>query len=268
MRSGKRKIDEVQNFSKLISTFLTKKTLQYKKDTESAAVAQRNKEADRILKLNRSLHALFIPNEFGIIQATISRIESLLEQGANIDYQEEKNKQTILMLATEIQNDQLTNYLLELGANPLVQDKNGNIASSSRYISSISLIRSMLKGYELLFSARHHNLKMLQLIIKQGADIHFRDSKGYTALIISVKESDEKIVEYLLSQNVTIFLELDNGEHVLQFANPKIRSLIIEALNPSVASAVDDASVYDDEEQEEQAEENDYEDNRASPSFS
>ena len=34
IESGKRKIDEVQNFSKLISTFLTKKTLQYKKDTE------------------------------------------------------------------------------------------------------------------------------------------------------------------------------------------------------------------------------------------
>lgn len=195
-----------------------------------ALEARRKKEAeDHILRLNRSLHALFAVGEYGPKQITTREVRGYLDQGAQIDYQGEKGF-TALMLAADNNNEQIVEYLLEQGANPSIKNASNELAS--KLVSKGSPIYFTLKNWELQFAAKTNDLFAARLAYRTGADINFQGPDGYTALMMAVRDKHIEIVRFLLSQNANLSLAADddNTVHALPTSD-EIRVL----LNPAVA---------------------------------
>ena len=144
------------------------------------------------------------------------KIDEYLDSGASIDYQH-PNGFTILMVAADNGNEKAVEYSLNCGANPLLRNYAGKIASD--LVSKNSGIYQILKGYELLFYVMDNDLFNTKLLLTHHETlINFRGRNGYTALLIAVQQNNLKLAEYLLSLNANLSICCDDGKGVLDFA--------------------------------------------------
>ncbi|MDR3478371.1 MAG: ankyrin repeat domain-containing protein [Gammaproteobacteria bacterium] len=180
------------------------KDIENKKNDE---IRKTKEKEDRILKYNLAVKELLSPEKF---TRSINEIEKLFELGASINYQDEEGY-TPLMRAVNAKDDAIAEYLLNEGANPLLQSKYGKKASQLTF--SNSLIYPVLKAYELRFAVATGDLKTVKIVCSVADPTIFinnKDDDGKTPLFIASEKSHSEIVDYLLWKGADYTL-MDNN---------------------------------------------------------
>ena len=136
------------------------------------------------------------------------------------------------MIAVDVQNERIVEYLLNQGANPLVRNRFGELASD--LASRHTKIFQTLKGFELLSATVEDDLYLVRALIQADPTIiDFRGVGGYTALLIAVEQSNEEIVAFLLENGADFNIINDNGDGVLTLAcEESIKSFFYEQDEP------------------------------------
>ena len=154
---------------------------------------------------------------------------------------EELNKE--LIYASKSLGDVSEDYLKELlkkGADINTKDTNGDTVLNSIAISSLSgnddyfeLIAYILKNYKVNINAQNHdgetalslivffgNIKTIDLLLKNGADVNAKDNDGYTILsnaISSVSPNRVNIVKQLINHGANVNY-INSGQSILDIA--------------------------------------------------
>nr|XP_024214301.1 ankyrin-3 [Halyomorpha halys] len=129
-----------------------------------------------------------------------------------------KNKESILHLAVELDNPQLVTLLLENGANVNIADANGttpllkavnnnDIITAKLLIEKKADVNAATKlGYIPLHEAvRNGNHEMVKLLLDSGSTVCKETDQGITPLLISEKYVFREIIEYLFwSNSITV----------------------------------------------------------------
>lgn len=160
------------------------------------------------------------------------KIQQLIEQGADINFQAEIDGYTALMLAVDTDNQRITEYLLTLGANPLLCNHHYEIASQLALRHSPLYL--VLKDYELLFATLSNDLKGVKSIIDDGAIVNFQAPDGYTALIIAVEESLIEMTELLLSKGADLMLTRADGQGVFELVTNEEVMILLESSTEAI----------------------------------
>ena len=114
-----------------------------------------------------------------IINYDFEKADALLESGHNID--EEFNNITALIQYSSLGNLDIVNLLLDYGANPNFQTKQGFTA--------------------LIFAVQEMQVEVVKTLVKRGADITIKGYQGLTALDIATTTKPNKIIEDILKSN-------------------------------------------------------------------
>jgi ankyrin repeat protein len=164
-----------------------------------------------------------------------STIRFQLDVGADINYQDHHGYSG-LMIAVNQRDDHIAEYLLKLGADPLLRNKYGELASDM--VSRDSPIYQLLKRTERAaelenFSPRERYSKMLldymgsfeirakniDEYLEFGADINFQDAGGFTVLMLAVDKENERIAEYLLKRGANPLLRNLKGKSARDYSS-------------------------------------------------
>ena len=156
----------------------------------------------------------------------IEKITQYLEQGANINYQQSNNGYTALMLATDRQDERLVFFLLQNGADPLIQNQQGNVASE--LVLTTSPIYQLLKNHELLFATHNNDIEKVNAILSEGANIDARDANGNTSFLISAKNNFLGLVEFFLVHGANTSVKNNEGFSALFLAIDPLVRLTLE----------------------------------------
>lgn len=152
-------------------------------------------------------------------------LRKYLALGANINCQTIEQGFTPLMIAAQGHYARIAEYLLKLGADPLIKNKEQRIASE--FISPNSALYPIIKDFELLFATAKNDLMAVEEIIASGGLLSFAGADGKTALEIAVEQNLDDMVEFLLlsgaKPNVSELSRLT--------CNQNIRRLLDEALD-------------------------------------
>lgn len=225
-----REVDEVeQTVQVLIKTFLNKVLWRKPPLDYTKAKAEGMPSGLGLGKYPNDWTALHFLAFFGVP----GKAKRLLEQGADINNQENALGVTPLHCAVYQENDEMVEFLLEKGANGNAATVNG---LTSLHIASQRGHRRCMK---LLFAERvdlqivdHEGASSLHaavgtatdestvpLLVKQKVDLNFQNPKtGYTALHLAVECRRPRIILFLLERGATIDIANDEGLTPLQLA--------------------------------------------------
>ncbi|KTD43410.1 ankyrin repeat domain-containing protein [Legionella quateirensis] len=136
-------------------------------------------------------------NTLKTVTNPIDRIRHVIDQGIDLDIQEDSSDYTALMLALdsvlyglEIQiGRDIAMLLIEHGANLEIKHKSGFTP--------------------LIAATKNNDLEMVQTLIKKGAEIENHDAEMKTALFWAVELGYIQIFEYLLTQGASLNLTCD-----------------------------------------------------------
>jgi hypothetical protein len=167
------------------------------------------------------------------VLSPIPKVRSLrkyLAKGADINCQTSVQGLTPLMIAVQGQHDRIAEYLLRLGANPLIKNNEKRIASE--LISQNCTVYPIVKDFELLFAVLNNDLMAVEEIIASGALINFKGPDGKTALRIAVERNLVEMVELLLLQGAEPVMSADNEQSIFELTdNRVIHDLLKETLD-------------------------------------
>jgi hypothetical protein len=153
-------------------------------------------------------------NELSSNSPQLSKIVTLIENGADLNYQSHQNGYTALMYAVELESYPLVECLVQIGANPLLKNHAQKIASD--LIETNTLIYNYLKNNELLFATQDNDVTKVKELMAQGADINFQGAGKYNALLIAVEQSNLELVELFLTHGADLSLMRYDGQGVFE----------------------------------------------------
>ncbi|KTD18478.1 ankyrin repeat domain-containing protein [Legionella jordanis] len=180
------------------------------------------------------LHFSFL-NEAEQVDAKLSTIKGQLQSGVDINFQG-SNGYTALMFASENQNEQLVQYLLNEGASPLITNDYGQKASD--LVTQSSPLYELLKKAEMRVEleklpdrekysillcekvkSRNVCAQEIDELVDSGADLNYQNSKGYSVLMLAVDAEQDRITEYLLRCGANPLLKNTKGKTARQLAS-------------------------------------------------
>lgn len=141
------------------------------------------------------------------------RIENLIKEGANINFQGEDGK-TVLINAIESKNLEVVKLLVEKGADLNIQDDWGYTALKYSF----------------------GNKFILKYLLEQNIDVNIPNRKGTTPLMFFIKNSKElgvkekEIIELLIEKGADINVMTKNNSSALSFAVEKLNYDVVELL--------------------------------------
>tara|TARA_R110000868_G_scaffold130880_5_gene340781 strand:+ start:4612 stop:6744 length:2133 start_codon:yes stop_codon:yes gene_type:complete len=196
------------------------------KDSQICELLRKGEFAKRVSTLPVAAAAgLKMLDYVGGYEVLPRKIDEFLEAGAKIDCQNSYGF-TALMVAIEKGNEEIAEYLLMSGANPLVKDIKGKVASD--YTSRNSTIYQIIKGCELLLATRRGDLVAADALLSANeALINIQGPKGYTCLLAAVENSLVDMVEFYLGRQANMSILCDDGCGVFDLVtNDKIFELL------------------------------------------
>lgn len=129
---------------------------------------------------------------------SIAMIEFLIKNGADIDHQN-KEGETPLIIAILAQNEEISELLLNRGANPN--------------------LRTIHQETPLLLAAMFPSMhKIVKLLISKGSYINARSISGNNALFIAMKHKSYKCIQTLLDNGVDFMTQNGTNENILLMA--------------------------------------------------
>lgn len=159
-----------------------------------------------------------------------SKIVTLIEEGADLNYQSPQNGYTSLMYAVELENYPLVECLVQIGANPLIKNHEQKIASD--LIERDTSIYKYLKNNELLFATHDNDVATVKELIAQGVDINFQGAGRYSALLIAVEQSNLELVELFLTNGADLSLMRYDGQGVFELVTDSLIHIILHKGEP------------------------------------
>lgn len=160
----------------------------------------------------------------------LSKIESYLSEGADINYQLEENGDTPLMLAVEKKNQPLVAFLLEHGANPFL--KNHLQQTVSDLVDPSDALYKHLKNHELLLATLWEDSEKVRDALAKGADINFQGKGGYTAMMIAAENNSLKMVELLITYKPNFYRKTEDGLTVYDFVHERLIHKTLQVYRP------------------------------------
>ncbi|MDD5175687.1 MAG: ankyrin repeat domain-containing protein [Sterolibacterium sp.] len=130
-----------------------------------------------------------------VITKDRGKIYHLLQRGMDVNTTD-RSGNTLLMMAARNDDHSMVEFLLRNNANSLIKNKYGDSA----------LMLASLRG----------NLKSVIALVAAGAEI---DPEGWTPLIYAAFEGHAEIVRYLLTKDVDIDAQSENGTTALMAAS-------------------------------------------------
>lgn len=149
--------------------------------------------------------------------AKVRRVAKYLTLHADINVQSPGNGYTPLMLAVANENIRIMEYLLRYGADPLIGNHDGLIAS--QLVSHDLFLFGTLKDHELIFATLYNDTDLINTVIEAGAFIDKQGFGGYTPLMIAAENGNTELVEFYLMQGADITLTLQDGRGIDELAS-------------------------------------------------
>ena len=140
----------------------------------------------------------------------LSNVKVLVSKGANVNVQDQK-KRTPLIFAATNGHTSIVEFLISKGAEVNAKDSGGRTAllyASKRSFNETAAllidkgadvnVQSKKKGITpLMLAAVWDNVELVQMLLKQGADVHLTDTFGRTARILAEKKGSSAVVDLL-----------------------------------------------------------------------
>ncbi|HHF7349550.1 TPA: ankyrin repeat domain-containing protein [Legionella feeleii] len=147
-------------------------------------------------------------------------IEQCLAEGADINYQDEGDGYTALMLAVDKDDEPLVAYLLQQGANPLIKNHHQEIASDLALTHSP--IYKLLKNNELIMAVLLDDSELVKKALTAGADINYQGAGGYNAMMVAVENDNLEMVELLVPYKPNPYRKNDAGYNLQKLSENKL----------------------------------------------
>ena len=151
----------------------------------------------------------------------------LLNAGANVNFQNPNNGQTVLMLAILRGYPEVVQVLVESGADPNIKNIDGDTAldfsvlglsiKSNKNVDVPPFIKNAFQGGNL---GDHTNIFKLFLQL-QHLNINSQDNNGYTCLMAACQTGQLDVAKALLQRNVNHSIQNNNGWTALMIAFSK-----------------------------------------------
>ncbi|RMJ19240.1 hypothetical protein CDV36_001057 [Fusarium kuroshium] len=175
------------------------------------------------------------------------RVLALLDDGADIDAQDQIGDCTALTHAAWLGRDDFVELLLENGADPNRREQHGRTALHIAVKHGYSSIVTMLVDHgadidarvhswtPLLLAAKHEWFQIPDYLVKKGADVNAADYHGRTALHWAAHHSDERLAELLLQRGADVNAKDRWGKTALQWAVANGKDGMVELLGHAEA---------------------------------
>lgn len=164
----------------------------------------------------------------GLLHNNLEIVMLLLENGADLDHQNNNLKRTVLHKASSYGYEHIVRLCLDAGANPNIQDEEGQTA----------LFKALRHGYgntaKRLFdnrvgvnfqdklgesvpyvAQRKGGKEIVQLLLNNGADVNLQDKRGESVLYVALEKGEKEIAQLLLDNGADVNLQDDRGGSAL-----------------------------------------------------
>ncbi|EHL31489.1 ankyrin repeat domain-containing protein [Legionella drancourtii] len=183
------------------------------KETRPARIHEKRKEIlKKIIELDdatTNLQKIKALLDNTAIQQSKEKWSEYTDSDANINVQEE-NGHTALIQVVRHKKYQIAEHLLNLGADPLIENCSSEIASD--LVPSDSPFFRTLKNFELLYATLNKDFMKVRSILNEGGDVNFQGFGGYSALLIAIEQDSADIVEFLLLSGADLSLTRADGQ--------------------------------------------------------
>jgi len=189
--------------------------------------------------------------------------EALQDKNVDINHQDE-NGNTPLMITLQKAKDDASIWLIDNGADPNVQNKEGKTAIDiAIYKNNIKIVEELLKLKKLNINQKDEygrsllqniivsgNHKMAKLLIKGGANINTLDNKGKHILYDALSYGDSVFVRHLLTYKNIELNDIDKDGNTLM-QHPQIeqddtlaKDLLTAGSDPTILNAKGESYLY------------------------
>lgn len=165
-----------------------------------------------------------------------NKARDLINNGADINYQDESSGSTALMLSCQYNFIEMAEFLVEHGADLNVQSKNGQTALMASARTSEELFNLLLsKGADLTILANDGTtaltqasmgvlrnkvpLSVVQKILDRGADVDETASsgrtEGYTCLMMAARNNQLELAKLLIKNGADVNKKAKDGKSAL-----------------------------------------------------
>ena len=182
--------------------------------------------SDNQKKLNEQLVKVVLDTKT-CDEVRIKRAKYLIRLGANVNARV-KGK-SVLSWAKSVNDEKLVEFLKEKGANEWVISQNEAVELGKKLVEAVDV-----------------NVKSeVERLIDEGADVNVRsyDDKGWTALMIAVRNRNTEMVELLLQNGADVGQKDEEGNTALIFAAVQDKKEIVEMLIERGANLDDKGSL-------------------------
>jgi ankyrin repeat protein len=134
----------------------------------------------------------------------------------NDDYGE-----TPLIVAAKLGNPDLTRYLLDAGADPIIADREGRTS--------------------LMWAAQSKDINVTKMILNVDSDINRRSKAGYTAFMLATISGHEEMMEFLIKRGANPHFKDRRGNNIAYLAalsgNPNVLGTLLKVnIDPAATS--------------------------------
>ncbi|OGB83312.1 hypothetical protein A3F66_05630 [candidate division TM6 bacterium RIFCSPHIGHO2_12_FULL_32_22] len=167
-----------------------------------------------VLSLSNSLFSAYLGEQFidAASSGNIDAVKAYLDAGANPNYKDFAFKQTAIMHSAMMNHTEISNILLQAGANLDIRDNYGNTA----------LILAATNGY----------IEIVNLLIQGGANLDIQNKYGNTAIILAATNGYTEIVDKLFqagaNPNITNKEDINGWQAAKQNSHKEIYNKLMK----------------------------------------
>ncbi|EEF41481.1 protein VAPYRIN [Ricinus communis] len=142
----------------------------------------------------------------------------LVESGADKDARS-KDGRTVLYRAAANGDRRMVEMLIEMGADPTIADDRGRSAFDvARDKGHEEIVGILEQGEDVLRAARGGDLKLLESLLRKGANAKYHDQYGLTSLHAAAIKGHKKIVAMLVEIGVDVECQDNEGHSPIHLA--------------------------------------------------
>ncbi len=199
-----------------------------------------NKTTNTTISYNEQLQKALNENNYEEAKSLVKN-----NHKCDVNLESQYTRKTLLLLATECQDIDLVQLLLEIteikinhqdhkGYSPIILacERGNQIILEELLKREASIDSQTNKGKTaLMIAAKNGNEVILKMLLDHGANIELKDITGKTALMIAAKNGNEVILEMLLDHGANIELKDKKGRTASDYAKERNNSSIVTKLS-------------------------------------
>ena len=179
---------------------------------------------------------------WAVLYQDLDKVKQLIEAGADINYQEESQGATALIMAVQYKFVDISRYLIEKGADLSIRAKTGHTALMAGAVSSEELFDLLVsKGADMSVKledgtsaftlsitgvlSEYIGLGIAKKLLDHGTDVdeaaNSGSTEGYTCLIMAAGNQRPDIVQFLIDEGANVNAKAGDGTTPLSIAEKR-----------------------------------------------